>query len=183
MRQFLTLLTLLFLSLQSAVAQDTTITLDGEAFTEQFVIHPPSGNKHIEFVRKGETFKNWTKLVGFHYQQLPGFGNDPGKVGAGMAQIVKAYNASSQSRVIVNKQNSEALIDFLTWPPDAEFLEFNVIRYAKSADGKAVVSVQFSYRLTGNSALDIEQFRKIRASWIEQAEAFDINKVHAALAH
>ncbi len=185
MRSLLTLLAWLFISLhslQSAAAQEPYIMLDGEVFTKQSVAHLSSGDTRIEFIREDETFNNWTKRVCFRYQSLPDIDNDPRKAAAWMSQLVKAYNAQSQTNVIVNNQASEALVDFLTWPPDAKYVEFHIFRFAKSAKEDAVVSLQFSYRLSSRTALDIEQFRQTRASWIRQAVAFDMDTVHAALA-
>jgi hypothetical protein len=182
MRPLLTLFVWLLLSLQSAAAQEPYVMLDGELFAKQSVAHLPSGDTRIEYVREDETFDDWTKKISFRHQTLPGIENDPRKAAAWMSQLVKAYNDQSQSNVIVNKETSEALIDFLTWPPEAKHREFHIFRFARSADEDAVESLEFAYRLTDETALDSEQFRKIRASWIKQAVAFDMDTVHAALA-
>ncbi len=173
------LLTLPFTFIQYATAQDSIITLDGESFTSKFVGTPPNGDKMLEFVRESETFDNWTKLVGFRYQQLPGAGNDPSKVAIGMSILLKAKG--NPSAVTENKKNSEAMIDFITGPKNG-FMEFNVFRYAKSTDGKAVVSLQFAYRFTDTSSGNIENILKLRESWIRQAVAFDMKIVQDALA-
>lgn len=165
----------------TSTAPAAAITLDGELFTKKFVGNPPKGDKLVEFIREGETFDNWTKLVSFRYQQLPNLGNDPTKVAEQMAQTLKTVNPKANSQIIINKQASEAIIDFLTWPPDGKFMEFNVFRYAKSTDENAVVSLQLAYRFTDSSPKGTEQFKKIRASWINQAATFDIMRVHATL--
>lgn len=182
MRPLLTLLVWLFFSLQSAAAQEPYIMLDGEVFSKQSVAQLSGGDTRIEYVREDETFDGWTKMVCFRHQTLPGIENDPRKAAAWMSQLVKAYNDQSQSNVIVNKETSEALVDFLTWLPETKHMEFHIFRFAKSAEEDAVESLEFTYRLTGETALDSEQFRKIRASWIKQAVAFDMDTVHAALA-
>jgi hypothetical protein len=181
MRCIAQVILLLLFTIHGAIAQEV-ITLDGEPFTKKFVGSPPNGDKLLEFVRKSESFEKWTKLIGYRYQQLPKIGNDPRKSAAAMAQIVKAANPQAQSRVIVNEKTNEALIDFLTWPPDGKYMEFNVFRYAKSVDGNAVVSLQLAYRFTDRSAEGGEKFKKIRDAWINQAVAFDMKHVHAALA-
>jgi hypothetical protein len=162
-----------------AAAQSFEVILDGESFTNKFVADPPNGNKLIEFVRSSETFDNWTKLVGFRYQQMPGADNDPSKVAIGMANILKARGM--MSAVTENKKLSEAMIDFIASTKNG-VQEFNVFRYARSNDGKAVVSLQFAYRFTDTSESNIPKILKLRESWIKQAAAFDIRVVHDALA-
>ncbi len=177
MRHILKVFVVLVVFLQGSYAGEFQVVLDGEVFTKKFTGKPPNGDRLIEFVRENETFESWTKLVGFRYQQLPGIANDPKKAAVAMAQVVKMTNPKSQSRVIVSNERSEAIIDFLTWPPDGKYMEFNVFRYAKSADGNAVVSLQFAYRFTDTSHESLEQFKKIRGSWINQSVAFDIKGV------
>jgi hypothetical protein len=164
-----------------AMAQDAAITLDGEPFTKRFTGNPPHGDKLLEFVRESESFEKWTKLIGFRYQQLPRIGNDPRQTAAGMVRVIKQTNPKAQSRVLVNERASEAILDFLTWPPDGKFMEFNVFRYVKSTDGRAVVSLQLAYRFTDASPEGAERFKQLRESWIRQAAAFDMKQVHAAL--
>lgn len=171
-----------FCLVQTAIAQESLITLDSETFTKQFVGNPPNGDKLLEFIREAETFEKWSKIVGIRYQQLPGVGNDPKRVAQGMAQIVKTTNPNANSRIIVNEQTSEAIIDFLTWPSNGAFLEFNVFRYAKSKDGNGVISLHFANRFTSNSSPEaIEQFKALQKSWIDQAAAFDMGIVHTLL--
>jgi hypothetical protein len=163
-------------------ASDDAVTIDGEAFTNKFIGSPPNGDKLIEFIRSSETFENWTKLVGYRYQQLPKLDNDPRKTALSLERIVKMKNPRAKARVITNKRTNEAIIDFLTWPKDGKYMEFNVFRYTKSPDGKAVVSLQLAYRFTEASPKGIEKFKKIRSDWVRQAAAFDMKKIHSSLA-
>lgn len=170
-----------FCLVQAAVAQDSSIQLDGELFSKQSIGNPPNGDKLREYVRETESFERWTKLIGIRYQQLPGVGNDPKRVVQGMAQLVKEANPRSNSSIIANEKTSEAIIDFLTWPPTAEYIEFNVFRYVKSSDGNGVISLQFANRFTSDSAPTVEQFKSLRKAWVTQAAAFDMGIVHNLL--
>ena len=182
MRRILTLLLLLLLGNPSALAQEFVVSIDGEPFTRRFVGNPPRGDKLVEFVRESESFERWTKLVGFRYQQMPHLENDPVKVALALAQKVKASNPKAQSSAIANKDNTEAIVDFVTWPPDGTFMEFNVFRYVRSEDGNAVVSLQLAHRFTDASAAGIEKFKSFRQSWLKQAAAFEMRHVHRTLA-
>lgn len=181
MRRIARVMLLLLFFGQCAVAQESTPILDGEPFTKRFAGNPPNGDKLLEFVREHESFEEWTKLIGYRYQQLPGIENDPRKMAVGMARALKAANPQAQSRVAVNERTNEVLIDFLTWPPDGRFMEFNIFRLARSADGKAVVSLQLAYRFRDTTANGAENLKRVRDAWIRQATAFDMRNAHAAL--
>lgn len=193
MRRFACFLLLLFVC-RIAVAEDALlpVSVDGEPFTKKFVGRQPNGDRLLELVRDNESFDNWTKLVGYRYQQLPGLGNDPLKFAAFMGQIVKQANPQANFQVLENEKTNEAIIDFLTWPKDQKYMELNVFRFWKSKDGNAVVSLQLAYRFdpskpafTQESANDIErkgrELRERRQSWIKQAAESDTRLVEAAL--
>jgi hypothetical protein len=182
MKRLLCVLCLLLLGSSLAIAQVPAVSVDGEAFPKTFVANRPGGDKLLEFVRETESFEKWTKLVGFRYQQLPRIENDPTRAAAAMAQVVKASNPQAQARVITNKDKTETIIDFLTWPPDGSYMEFNVFRYIKSADGNAVVSLQLAHRFTDKSAEGLEKFKRLRDAWITQATAFDMSMIRGAFA-
>ena len=154
---------------------------DIQSITVTLVENDSNDGKQLEFVREADiALGEWTKLVSFRSRLLSSVGNDPKKAAVEMAQIVKASNPKALARVEINEQTSEAILDYLTWPLDIKFLEFNVLRFAKSADGQSVISLQLGYRFTNMSAQGIEQFRKTRASWIDHAVAFDMRGVHFA---
>lgn len=181
MKRIATLIFCLFIALPVALAQEA-FTIDGEPFTRKFVGNAPNGDKLIEFVRQQESFEQWTKLIGLRFQQLPKINNDPVTMALAMAQVVKARDSRAQSVVRSNKEKTEAIIDFLTGPPKGDFIEFNVFRYIKSRNGKGVISLQFAYRFPGLTKENVEAFKKLRISWIKQVAAYDMNRVHRALA-
>ncbi|MFA6061673.1 MAG: hypothetical protein WC736_03600 [Gallionella sp.] len=191
MRHFAQVLLLLAFC-QVAVAEDVFPTVDGETFTIKLVEKPPNGDKLLEFVRNSESFNNWTKLVGYRYQQLPGLGNDPIKYASAMGQMVKQANPQANFQVLKNEHANEAIIDFLTWPKDQKYMELNVFRFWKSNDGKAVVSLQLAYRfetpkpaLTQESVNEFErkgkELRERRHSWIKHATESNAKLIEGAL--
>jgi hypothetical protein len=61
-------------------------------------------------------------------------------------------------------------------------VEFNVLGYATSLGGKAVLLLQLAYQFPpGSSPGGIERFKKIRASWLNQASAYGMKAVQTAL--
>lgn len=182
MRRLLPFFLLLWCCARAALAQDSDLVFDGEPFARRFATGQPNGDKLVEFVRDGESLEQWTKLIAYRYQHLPRLGNEPRQVVAGMARVVMANNPQAQSRITFDKKSNEAVIDFLTWPPDKRFLEFNVFRYARSADGSAVLSLQLAYRFTDTSPAGAARLGALRDAWLKQAIAFDMKRVRDGLA-
>ncbi len=168
----------LTITFHNTYAQAVDLKLDDELYFQKFSIKSPQGDKTIEFVRNSENLENWTKLIGFRYQQMPGADNDPSKVAIGMATILKARGM--MSAVSENKKMSEAMIDFIS-RGKTNILEFNVFRYGRSKDGKAVISLQFAYRFTDTSEQNVQNILKLREAWTKQAALFDMNTIENAL--
>jgi hypothetical protein len=192
MRRFAQVLMLLLVFCRIAAAEEAlpSIIVDGEPFTKKFVGKPPNGDKLLEFVRDNESFDNWTKLVGYRYQQLPGLGNDPIKFASAMGKIVKQTNPQAHYQVLKNEKTNEAIIDFLTWSMGQKYMELNVFRFWKSMDGKAVVSLQFAYKFeppsaTQEGAKEFErkgkELKERRNSWIKQVVESDATAIEASL--
>lgn len=139
-----------------------------------------TGSGHLQsFLKNSESLESWTKLVAYRFQQMPGADNDPSKVALGMANILKARGM--MSAVTENKNNSEAMIDFIS-RNNKNVLEFNVFRYAKSKNLQGVISLQFAYRFTDTSEENVQRILKLRESWTKQAIAFDMSIVEESLA-
>ncbi|TAK91330.1 MAG: hypothetical protein EPO06_05060 [Burkholderiaceae bacterium] len=162
-------------------AQEAPIVLDGEQYTKRFVGHPPNGDQLIELIREYEAFEHWTRLVAFRYQQMPALGNDPKNVVQAVNKTLLVTNPKARSKILLNEKTGEAIIDFLTWPPDESFMEFNVFRYVKSRDGKAVVSLQLAYRFSDRSPESLERFSKLHAAWVNYAALFDMKRAYEVL--
>ncbi len=186
MGRFVTGLFLCVLVAQSGLAQDEPVVVGGESFSKVFVGAPANGDKLMEFVREGEDFDNWTKLVGYRYQQLPSLGNEPKQAGIALYKTVKESNTDAKVGMMLNGKETEAVVHFLTWSNDGRrLLEFNVFRYVKSKDMKAVVSLQLAYRFSlddANNPEKTEEIKSTQMALIREASTFDMKAVHMALA-
>ena len=165
-------------SYQIIYAQPFESRLDDEIFIQKHSVKTPQNDKVIEFVKSSENLENWTKLIAYRYQKLPGADNDPSKVALGMASVLRARGM--MSAVLENKKNSEAMIDFIA-RGKSNVLEFNVFRYIKSKDSNAVISLQFAYRFTDTSEQNVQKILSLRESWTKQALGFDMNIVEESL--
>jgi hypothetical protein len=175
------ILLLIFFSSSSAVfaRQKAPVVFAGESFRNNFRSNTSDGGKVVEFVRKEETVHKWTKLVAFRYQKRPNIANDPTKAAVEMGRLVKASNPKAGYRVIPGRD--EALVDFTTWPRHRKYVEFSVVRYGKSADGKGLLSLQFGYRFSDTSPEGIKKFKRQRLLWMQEVAAFDFRKVASTL--
>lgn len=102
-----------------------------------------------EFIPKGETLENWTKLAAIREQSEL---DDPATTAKGMAKDLRKQYPKSPFKVMVNKKAGEAMIDFVVWPEDGSFAEFNVFRYAKRPGG-GLLSQQYALRAYGDDSL------------------------------
>lgn len=118
--------------------------VDGELFEKIFMGQNLPSNKLIEYVRDGETFEKWTKLVGYAYKKVLGLDNSPPKFAAALGQAVKATNPGAQFQIVENPTTGEVLIDFLTWPKDGSYMEFNVFKIKKADDGLGIYTLQLA---------------------------------------
>lgn len=168
----------------SILPSEAKPTVDGELFEKIFMGSSSPSNKLIEYVRDEESFEKWTKLVGYAYKKVPGLDNSPTKFAGALGQTVKTSNPGAQFQIAENPATGEVLIDFLTWPKDGSYMEFNVFKIKKSGDGLGIYTLQLANRFPffkDTTEASIAPFKKLRESWLKQAAEFDMNKVEALL--
>ena len=178
-RRLLAALLLLAGALQAAPAQDS-IVFDGERYAKVHSERQSEGNRMVQFVREPETLGNWTRSVAIY--RYTTIGNDPTRAAVELRDSVKAANPDAQARLIVHSVTRDAIVDFLTWPPDGRYMEFNVMRYAKDPGGKGLVGLRFAHRFRDARKELSRQFNESRLSWRSQVLEFDLAKILAALA-
>lgn len=101
-----------------------------------------------EFVPDGEAIARWTHLASI--REYPGHA-DPMTLATGLLQALKKQNPDAPSSIIRHPATGEVIIDFVTWPPDRAFTEFNLFRYGKR-EGGGVVAQQYALRRYGDAA-------------------------------
>ena len=88
---------------------------------------------------------------------------------------MQQHNPAARAEVIAKNDGSEAVVDFITWTPNDDRLEFNVHRYRKVPGLPGLVSYQFAWRFRQADFADptasVKQNRKrfvdamLRAEW------------------
>lgn len=99
-----------------------------------------------EFVPAGEKLDRWTKLASI--REYPTHA-DPKALAGGLLAALKRNHPDAPSSIIENKATGEVIVDFIVWPPDRAFTEFNLFRYGKR-DGGGVVAQQYALRVYGD---------------------------------
>lgn len=159
-----------------AQAQTPAFMLDREAFTKKFVGNPFQGDKLVEFVRPDDSFREWGKLIRIRYQQAPRIDNDPKKFAESLAKSLQAKHPNLWHEIKIDVPREEATLDYLLI--DGNQVEYNVIRCHRSYDSRAVVSIQFAYRATGNEPPSREALARLRESWLAQMALVNMHQVH-----
>lgn len=129
------------------------------------------GNGIAEFTLPGESVEDWSKL--FAYYSYPEMGNDTVAAAEAVGQAVKAKNKDANYAVVTNDKTGETIIDFLTWEPESDVLEFNVFKYARAADGRGLVAMQSAQHVKLGD-IDVEGMRELRATSVANMAAMNI---------
>ena len=86
---------------------------------------------------------------------------------------MKAVNKDANFALTADPKTGEAIIDFLTWAPGSDVMEFNVFKYAEAANGEGLVALQYAQHIKTDD-MDVADFRKLRQSSVEAMAHTDI---------
>ncbi len=123
------------------------------------------GESVREFIPAGENLKSWTKLASIRkYPQL----DDPRAVAENLVRSLKKQYPGAQSALIQNPKSGEVIVDFVVWPPDNAFVEFNIFKYSKAANG-GLIAQQYAMRGYGDAGSALLQgLKPVRQRLLEQ---------------
>lgn len=167
----------LIASVSAALAADTpSVEFGGQEYTlgyEDQATLPDGGpgNGLAEFTLPGETVDGWSKLFAFH--SYPEMGSDPLAAVEAVGKAVKENNKDANYAIVVNETTGEAIIDFLTWAPESDVMEFNVFKYARAANGRGLVATQYAQHIKLGD-MDVEGMRELRATSVSNMASTDI---------
>jgi hypothetical protein len=140
---------------QAVRFDDQTLTLSFEAGA--------SGETLKEYLPQGQKLDSWTKLAAI--REYPNL-HDPLALAAGVLKQLKQDYPLSPSSIIQNPKTGEVIVDFIVWPEDASFVEFNIFKYQKRPDG-GVSSQQYALREYKNQEAFLKSFRPVRRRLVE----------------
>lgn len=118
-----------------------SVSFDGNVLVFAFEGKTP-GSSFQEFIPKGETLENWTKLVGvYRYPHV----DDPMKFAQKMARMTKHQYPLSQFAIISNENKGAVILDFVAYPRYLEFVEYNVWMFQKNGT-YGLIAYQYAVR-------------------------------------
>jgi hypothetical protein len=159
-----------------ARADDATVEFEGERYHLDYqdqaqLPNGRPGDGIAEFTLEGETVDDWTKLFG--YFAFPESGDDPMLMAEEVGKATKVTNPDANYAIIENKERGDAIIDFLTWAPGSDVMEFNVFKYARAEYGPGLVALQYAQRFKLGD-MSVEAFRALRERMVEAMANTDI---------
>lgn len=174
--RLVTVVASLLASTAVALAETPTVEFDGDTFSLAYEDQAQQedgqpGNALAEFTLPGETVEDWSKLFAFH--SFPTMGGDPLAAVEAVGKVVKETNNDANYAIVEDKAKGEAIIDFLTWAPESDVMEFNVFKYARAADGSGLVAMQYAQHIKLGE-MSVEDMRALRARTVEDMAQTDI---------
>jgi len=134
-----------------------SVQFDGQTLILAFQNQSP-GEGLKEFIPASENINAWTKFAAVHeYPKL----TDPKAFANNLLESLKKQNPAAPSRVIENSSTGEVIVDFITWPENNAYVEFNVFKYAKK-EGVGIIAFQYALRKYGNATDWLKGFKPTR---------------------
>ncbi|MEX1117224.1 MAG: hypothetical protein WEB60_00380 [Terrimicrobiaceae bacterium] len=132
----------------TAKAQSAVVFDDTKFFQ---VFHKADDTQSMtEFLPEGQDLKSWSRLTSIRiFPKL----TEPRTAAAGLLRAVRENNPDAKSILVENPKTGDVIIDFITWPRDQSFVEFNIFRYSKKGGGLQME--QYAQRAYGN---DVREF-------------------------
>jgi hypothetical protein len=124
-----------------STANKQHINFDGEKFL--FAWEGASKTAKIkEFLPAGQNLDTWTRFVAINeYPHV----NDPRDFAHNIVHALRKANPKTPAQMQENSKTGEIVLDFVTWPEDLSFVEFNVFKFHK-VPGGGIVGEQYAQR-------------------------------------
>jgi hypothetical protein len=117
------------------------VRFDGETFQLAFQNETPQESLK-EFLPAGQNLEKWTKFAALHgYAGL----DDPKAFAESLVNQLKDRSPDAEAKITDGANNGEVAVEFVVWPDDKSFAEFNVFKF-KKGDGGALIGEQYALR-------------------------------------
>ena len=141
----------------TAITAEDTVNFDGQSLVLRWEGENP-GETIKEYIPADQKLDSWTRLASIRtYSEL----DDPAALAGGVIKQLKKDYPDSPCAIIENPETGEVVIDFVLWPADLAFVEFNVFKYAKGEDG-GVIAEQYALRDYDDSEGFLKGLRPVR---------------------
>jgi hypothetical protein len=136
----------------AAQALDTLPGVRTIAFDGKRLVQADEGKTAVErwreFLPPGDKFDRWTVLASI--REYPGHA-DPKALAGELVRALKRGTPDAPVSILEHPSSGDVIVDFVTWPPDHAFVEFNLFRYGRR-DGGGVVAQQYALRAYGDAS-------------------------------
>ncbi len=146
----------------TAAKSKKSVQFDGETLILAF---EQNGDEQSlqEFILEGQNLDKWTKLAAIRqYEKL----DDPKALVQAMAKRLKETNADAPFSIMEQEDDDAVIIDFVTWPEDGSFVEFNIFKYRKRPEG-GLIAEQYALRAYENSEEFLSLLRPLRERLVD----------------
>ena len=166
---------LFILIILPSVAAMPFVKFNGNKYSLYFSAKSPEDGSFInEYYKSGETYENWTELIGvYHYP------NEYSPIEFAKSMSEQLNSISSPNTLMINDTSNSALLDFILVDSSRMpmILEFNVFKYEKSPVC-GTVTIQYAKRYLINNMLEIDEvksfFDKNREKCLNKVEKLKI---------
>jgi hypothetical protein len=118
-----------------------TITFQGRELTRAFT-EEKDGAFIVEYIPEGETLEHWTALFAVRLERSD---LTPVQRAQALAKTLVKLNPQFKAQVLVNTKTGIAGVDFLMWPADESYGEFNSWKFVPARE-HALYSYQYARR-------------------------------------
>jgi hypothetical protein len=116
-----------------------------------------------EFIPQGEKLQSWTRLASIReYPKI----DDPKAIAGNLLRALKQQNPLAPSSIIQNPKTGDVIVDFVTWPSDQSFAEFNVFKYSKKKGGGSAAQ-QYAMRKYGDTTTFLKELGPLRTRIVD----------------
>ena len=101
-----------------------------------------------------------------------------------LVEGLQALNPGAKYQLVGDEKGKVVLLDFLSWPPNRQYMELSVYRIQKDEAGEGVFTVQMSVRMPFYTEMTEElatKLKTLRGSLLQQTIQFDMKKVISLL--
>ena len=134
-----------------ALALDTLPASRALTFDGKRLVRAADGTTPVErwreFIPEGESLERWTRLASI--REYPTHADVKPFAGELLRALKRSY-PDAPSSILENPTTGEVMVDFIVWPQDRAFTEFNLFRYRKR-EGGGVVAQQYALRVYGDA--------------------------------
>jgi hypothetical protein len=139
-----------------------TLTFDGKRLV-QAADGTTAVERWREFVPAGESIDRWRTLASI--REYPTH-TDVRALAGELVRALKRRYPDAPSSIIENPSTGEVIVDFVVWPQDRAFTEFNLFRYGKR-DGGGVVAQQYALRAYGDATAFLRALKAERVRLLD----------------